>query len=112
MNIDKILSYLGFCPSKESAKSFKTKNEVKNPRHKWKTYYPFLNYTGILLIFTGMVPSFFEDTSLTGVTDTIILHGKIGAALFLIGLTLIIFCGIIPWVQGLIRKFGVMRVCL
>ena len=107
MNIEKIFSYLGFCPSKESAKSYKTKNKVETPRYKLKTYYPFLNYTGILLIFTGMAPSFFEDTSITGVTDTIILHGKIGAALFLIGFTLITFCGIIPWIHGLIRKFGV-----
>jgi len=108
MNINKILTYLGFCPGKESAQNFETNtNTIEEKNQKWRPYRKFLSYTGVLLVFTGLVPFFFEDTSITGVTETILLHGKIGITCFLLGISLIIYGILYPKISYILRKTGV-----
>jgi hypothetical protein len=105
--INKILIYLGFCPSQESAKHFKIKNnESTELTHRWKPR-EMMTYIGVVLSFVGMIPYYFEDTSITGVTDTIILHGRLGLASFILGTILIIFGAIIPRIINKIRMIGV-----
>jgi hypothetical protein len=41
------------------------------------------------------MPFYLEDSSIAGVTDTIILHGRLGLASFILGAILIIFGAII-----------------
>jgi len=104
---NKLLTYLGFCPTKESAQRFKIKNTTINERtQNWKPR-EILSITGVLLIFVSMIPYYFEDTSITGVTDTIILHGKLGLASFILGTILIIFGAIIPRIITKTRNMGV-----
>ena len=104
---NKILIYLGFCPSQESAKHFKIKNnESSELTHRWKPR-EVMTYIGVLLSLVGMIPYYYEDTSITGVTDTIILHGRVGLASFIIGVILIIFGAIIPRITNKIRIIGV-----
>jgi len=102
-----MLTYLGFCPSQESAKHFKIKKS-KSTEHPsdWKPR-ELMTYIGLLLSFVGIIPYYFEDTSITGITDTIILHGRIGFASFIIGITLIILGAIIPRILKTIRTVGV-----
>jgi hypothetical protein len=108
VNIQKILTCLGFCPSKESAKNFGGKNMyIESNSNKWKPYRRFLSYTGVLLVFTGLAPFYFEDTSVTGVTDTIILHSRIGVTCFLLGITLICIGVLFPRIADMLRKTGV-----
>ena len=102
----KIYAYLGFCPSQESAKHFKIKNnESTTLTYKWKPR-EMMTYIGVLLIFFGIIPYYFEDTSITGITDTIILHGRIGLASFILGVILIIFGAIIPRITNKIKSLG------
>ena len=103
----KILTYLGFCPSKESAQNFDANNFFESREQKWKPYYSLMTYMGVLLLFTGLVPFYFEDTSISGVTDTILLHGKIGATSFIFGLILFISGSIVPRILVKMRKLGV-----
>ena len=105
--MNKILIYLGFCPSQESAKHFKTSKVLESREQNWKPYYKFMTYSGVILFFTGLIPFYFEDTSISGVTDTIILHGKIGVICFLFGVIIIISCSIVPRIHVKIRKLGV-----
>ena len=92
----KLLTYLGFCPSKESAKRFKTKNNTLTARvYNWKPR-GLVTFIGVLLIFAGLMPFFIEDSSVAGVTDTLILHCGLGLASFILGAILIIFGAIIP----------------
>jgi Mg2+/Co2+ transporter CorB len=93
---NKILVFLGFCPSKESAQRFSVKNNsLTTNANKWKSKDLFTPL-GVLLIFAGLMPFYLEDSSITGVTDTIILHGRLGLASFILGVILIIFGAIIP----------------
>ena len=109
---NKLLTYLGFCPSKESAQGFITKNNPLSERtKKWKTN-EMMTFTGVFLFFVGMTPYYFEDTSITGVTDTIILHGKLGFACFILGAILIIFGTIIPRIITKLRIGVVEGDCL
>jgi len=108
MNINKILTYLGFCPGKESAQNFDINtNTIEEKNQKWRPYRRFLSYTGVLLVLTGLVPFFFEDTSITGVTETILLHGRIGVTCFLLGISLIFFGILYPKISYILRKTGV-----
>jgi hypothetical protein len=103
----KLLVYLGFCPRQESAKNFKIKNSKSTkPVNRWKPK-EMLTYLGVLLCFFGIIPYYFEDSSITGITDTMILHGRIGAASFILGVILIIFGVIIPRILTKIRSLGV-----
>jgi hypothetical protein len=54
-----------------------------------------------------MIPYYFDDTSITGVTETIILRGRLGLTSFILGLMLIIFGAIIPRIMRRIRMIGV-----
>ena len=93
---NKILVYLGFCPSKESAQRFSVRNDTFTPNtHKWKSR-DLITPLGVLLIFAGLMPFYLEDTSIVGVTDTIILHSRLGLASFILGAILFIFGAIIP----------------
>jgi hypothetical protein len=105
--MNKIFAYLGFCPSKESAQNFNANNVFESREQKWKPYYTLMTYTGALLLFTGIVPFYFEDTSISGVTDTILLHGKIGVTSFLLGVILLISGSIVPRILIKMRKLGV-----
>jgi hypothetical protein len=93
---NKLLIYLGFCPSKESAQRFRIRNDTLTTNaHRWKSRDLFTPL-GVLLIFVGLMPFYLEDSSIVGVTDTIILHGRLGLASFILGAILIIFGAIIP----------------
>jgi hypothetical protein len=50
----------------------------------------------MLLIFAGFMPFFLEDSSVSGVTDAILLHGRLGKTSIILGVILIIFGAIIP----------------
>ena len=106
MFMRKVLTYLGFCPSQESAKHFtKRSTEPTTLTYKWKPR-EMMTYIGVLLVFFGIIPYYFEDTSITGITDTIILHGRIGLASFILGVILIIFGAIIPRITNKIKSLG------
>lgn len=100
----KFFIYLGFCPSKESAKHFRLKSNsfTKNVR-KWKPK-GVVMFIGVLLIFTGLIPFYVEDSSFAGVTDTIIFHGKLGLTSFILGAILVILGAVIP---KIIIKLGI-----
>jgi hypothetical protein len=90
-----LLTFLGFCPGKESAQGFRKRNnkiisrfQKLKPKDRMKI--------GVILIFVGLVPYFFIDTSITGVTDIIRLYCSLGLASFTIGVILIISSLIIP----------------
>ena len=104
MVLNKLLVFLGFCPSRESAKNFKIKkSESTELETRWKPN-KMMTYLGVIPSIFGCIPYYFEDTSISGVTDTIILHGKIGAASFVLGLILIVFGNIIPRTITMIRN--------
>ena len=102
----KIYAYLGFCPSQESAKQFKTKNNESTTLADKRKPREMMTYIGVFLSFFGIIPYYFEDTSINGITDTIILHGRIGLASFILGVILIIFGAIIPRITNKIKSLG------
>ena len=102
----KIYAYLGFCPSQESAKHFKTKNNESTTLADKRKPREMMTYIGVFLSFLGIIPYYFEDTSITGITDTIILHGRIGLASFILGVILVIFGAIIPRITNKIKSLG------
>jgi len=113
MLMNKVLTYLGFCPSKKSAQRFKVRNNTLNVREQnWKPRDKMMTFIGVLLIFAGMIPFYIEDTSIAGVTDTIILHGRLGLASFILGAILIIFGAIIPRIITKLRMGVVEGDCL
>ena len=91
----KVFTYLGFCPSKESAQHFRVNNTVAKDARKWK-HRGTVTFIGMLLIFVGFMPFFLEDSSVSGVTDAILLHGRLGKTSIILGVILIIFGAIIP----------------
>jgi hypothetical protein len=103
----KIFTYLGFCPGKESAEHFRLKNNsfTQNAR-KWKPR-GIVTSIGVLLIFAGLMPFYLEDSSVIGVTDSMILHGRLGLTSFILGAILIIFGAIIPKIITILGIEGV-----
>jgi hypothetical protein len=103
----KIFIYLGFCPGKESAKHFRVKNNsytqnIRKLKHKSR-----MMFIGALLIFTGFMPFFFEDSSVTGITDAIILHGRLGLTSIILGLIIIISVIATPRILKILEIKGV-----
>ena len=103
----KIFIYLGFCPGKESAKYFGVKKYSYTENiQKWK-HRSSMTFVGLLLIFTGFMPFFFEDSSVAGVTDAIILHGRLGFTSIILGLIIIIFLAVVPRILKILEIKGV-----
>jgi hypothetical protein len=103
-----IFTYLGFCPSKDSDQSFRIKNNASTARlHIWKPRSRMMMFIGVLLIFAGLMPFFLEDSSIAGVTDSIILHCRLGLASFILGVVLIILGAIIPLIITKLNFGGV-----
>ena len=103
----KIFIYLGFCPGKESAKYFGVKKysyteNIRKLKHKSS-----MMFVGVLLIFMGFMPFFFEDSSVIGVTDAIILHGRLGLTSIILGLILIISGVVVPRIFKILEIKGV-----
>jgi len=92
---NKLLTYLGFCPTKESAQHFNIDlNQLIERTQNWNPI-KLLSIIGVLLLLIGLLPYYYEDTSITGVTDAITLRCWLGLASFVLGAILIIFGAIV-----------------
>ncbi len=72
---------------------------VKKAGATWSSWESGFLFFGGLLVLVGLMPSFFLDTGLTGVTDTIRMCTSAGVASAAVGVAMLLFGVMVPRVR-------------